>query len=32
LLLTLLLPVLNMDVRAGPTDTDVGGPIISDTT
>jgi len=32
LLVTLLLPVLSMDVRAVPSRTDVGGPIISDTT
>jgi len=32
LLVTLLLPVLSMDVRAVPALTDVGGPIISDTT
>ncbi len=32
LLLVLLLPALSVDVRAAPTHTDVGGPIISDTT
>ena len=32
LLVALLLPVLSMDVRAVPSRTDVGGPIISDTT
>ena len=32
LMLALLLPALSVDVRASPAHTDVGGPIISDTT